>query len=126
MFDKQIEIPWHRSCTGKDFSKWDWPKDGQVCLIFFYFTAFSISEYIETIDDIDYYGDGKKYTNHIFHDRDGFLTDEDLLWIPIGELPAVSSFKHIIIPDSYLKDPKFARDKPQDKFNEQQQTDTSL
>jgi hypothetical protein len=109
MFDKKIEIPWHRSGGVKDFSKWNWPTSGQVCLIYFFYTHFSISEYGESEDDINY-GDGKKYINHIFQDLEGFLTDEDLLWIPIGELPPIGSFKHIIIPDSYLKDPKFAKD----------------
>lgn len=61
--------------------------------------------------------DGKltKYTDHVFSDYEGFLGDDDLLWIPINELPAVGSFKRILIPDSYLKDPKFAREETKDK-----------
>jgi hypothetical protein len=95
MFDKKIEIPWHRTNINEDFSKWDWPKPGQICLIFFRYTGFSISEYSESEGD------------HVFFDCDGFLGDDDLLWISLNELPAVGSFKHIVIPDYYLKDPKF-------------------
>jgi hypothetical protein len=108
MFDKKIEIPWHRTNTGKDFTKWDWPKKGQVCLIYFSHTGFSISEYEECEEDL--FGDGKKYVSHVFSDYGGFLGDEDLLWIPLSELPAVGSFEHIVIPDSYHKDTKFAKD----------------
>jgi hypothetical protein len=107
MFDKKIEIPWRRSNAGNGPANWNWPTPGQICLIYFFYTGFSISEY----DESDYLGDGKKYTDHVFSDYEGFLGDDDVLWIPLNELPPVGSFKSILIPDSYLKDPKFAKDK---------------
>jgi len=103
MFDKMVEIPWRRSGGKKKFADWTWPKPGQVCLIYFGFTHFSISEYSEEIDTIDY-GDATEHKLHIFHDLEGFLTDEDVLWIPINELTGIGSFKHLIIPESYTKD----------------------
>jgi hypothetical protein len=97
MFDKKIEIAWRR--TGKK----QYPLQSQVCLIYFAHTGFSVSEYEEQPDSIDY-GDGNKYTVHVFVDLGGWLGDEDLLWIPIAELPAVGSFQHIVIPEDYSRD----------------------
>ncbi len=110
MFDKMVEIPWRRSGGKKNFSEWTWPAVDQVCLIYFFYTGFSISKYEEEPDAVAF-TDGKvELTNHIFYDLGGFLTDEDLLWIPINELTNIGSFQHIIIPESYTKDFKTSKE----------------
>jgi hypothetical protein len=93
----KIEVPWRR--TGKN----QYPQQNQLCLVYFFFTKFSISKYEEEPGTIDF-GAGTDYVLHVFSDAGGFLTDEDLLWIPITELPAVGSFASIAIPEDYLKE----------------------
>lgn len=96
-----MKLNWHR--TGKK----EYPIPGTVCLIYFHFVKYNVSVYSEEPDLIDY-GDGKSYTNHVFEDAGGFLTNEDLLWIPVAELPPFGSYRHIELPEDYVND--FNRD----------------
>lgn len=94
MFDKKIELPWKR--TGDK----EYPESGTICLIYFAFTGFSISQYIEEPSGIDY-GDGKTYMCHSFEDAGGFLGGEDVLWIPLTQLPPIGAFRYLKIPEAY-------------------------
>lgn len=102
MFDNKKELSWKR--TGKG----EYPKNGEVCLIYFTYTGFSISQYVEEPDTTDY-GDGKTYMCHDFVDAGGFLGGEDLLWIPVKDLPPFGSYSHIALPMDYECDRKFMK-----------------
>ena len=95
MFDKKIELPWKR--TGDN----EYPESGTICLIYFAITGFSISQYAEGPWDIDF-GDGKTHMCHSFSDAGGFLGDEDVLWIPLTQLPPIGAFRYLKIPDAYM------------------------
>ena len=99
MFDRKIELPWKRTGRG------EYPVPGTICLIYFSHTNFSISEYSETKETFD----GHEYTSHCFSDAGGFLGDEDLLWLPISELPPIGGFGSVAIPFDYACDRQFMK-----------------
>lgn len=77
--------------------KKEYPEQGQVCLVYFHFTKYTISEYSVEHDD------EMGYSYHCFSDAAGFLGNEDVLWIPVKDLPPFGSYKYITIPDEYTK-----------------------
>lgn len=84
----------------------EFPEEGQKCLIYFYFTKYSISEF-----NRDYYVDmdgnpvlslGKIWG---FSDEGGWLGEEDVLWMPIEEAKEYLDKKEKPpIPSEYIND----------------------
>ena len=65
------------------------PEDGQVCLIFFAYTGYSISKFgwnkDEELAEALGLSEPDKFRMAVFYDDGGFLGDEDILWMPIEE-----------------------------------------
>lgn len=104
MFDTKVKIPWKR--TGKK----EYPENNQLCLIYFQDTGFSISKYIEEENTKEDIANGLPLISRSFIDDSGFLGDEDVLWVPISQdLPPFGSYKHLALPEDYVKDRKFMK-----------------
>jgi hypothetical protein len=86
-------IAWKR--TGNN----EYPENGQECLIYFFHTGYCTSTYS--------YDENAEYTKHMFHDKGGFLGDEDVLWIPTDVIKALQMSeeeikKELGLPHDYL------------------------
>ena len=98
-------IEWKR--TGKD----EYPEHGQECLIYFQKTGFSFSTFEKGVTWVNGLGEKTEAPNsHQFYDEGGYLTDEDVLWIPKGSVPQCSfgALKRSL-PDSYVNDTVFKK-----------------
>jgi hypothetical protein len=89
----------------------EYPEQGQDCLIYFQETGFSFSTFEKGITWVNGNGEETKDPDGTqFFDDDGYLTDEDLLWIPKNEIPQWS-FSHLkrSLPEEYVNDKKFKK-----------------
>lgn len=91
---------WYR--TGKK----EFPQVGEECLVYFAYTGYSIETFSYETDEFG--------TSFCFSGAKGWLSDEDLLWIPISSIEGFKDLNKSIIalypiPESYCKDPKFMK-----------------
>jgi len=75
----------HRAISG------DLPKDGQCVLIWFEHTGYNISIYNRSEYPAGAVADTTVPCD-VFHDMGGFLTDEDVYWMPLPTPPTAEEF----------------------------------